>query len=204
MSIIRQSAFLSFSLLMTLFGVSADTKLMAEAARSNQSTITPQSEILKESAKTKPAFQETSDALKVTQNRVKVFFPNPSRNNTNLGYVEPVWRTTQRRDLSKFAIEQLIAGPTTNEIRLGFMKPIQFSGASNCGGNFTLSVSGGVARLRFCRDIPSAGIGDDARVQGSVQATLKQFSSIRSVIVLTKQGDCLGDMSGDNLCLRRR
>ncbi|MCL1463437.1 GerMN domain-containing protein [Argonema galeatum] len=204
MSIIRKSTLLSFGLLMTLCGVSTDGKFVAGAVTSNQSTIKPQSEILKESAKTKPAFQETSDAVKVTQNRVKVFFPNYSRNTTDLGHVEPVLRTTQRRDLSRFAIEQLIVGPTSNETRMGFIKPIQFRGSSNCGSDFTLSISSGVARIKFCKIIPSAGIGDDARVTSSIKATLKQFSTVKSVIILTKEGDCLGDMSGENLCLRRR
>lgn len=84
------------------------------------------------------------------------------------------------------------------------MKPIQFRGSSNCGGDFNLSLSGGVARLKFCRTIPSAGIGDDARVKSSVDATLQQFSTVNSVIVLTKEGDCYGDMSGENFCLQRR
>ncbi|HEY9850274.1 MAG TPA: GerMN domain-containing protein [Leptolyngbyaceae cyanobacterium] len=184
MFVIRQSA-LIYSLI-TILGLSAGGKLVANAHQPKSTS------------------QATIDRVKVSQNRVKVFFPNYSRNNTDLGHVEPVWRTTQRRDIARFAIEQLIAGPTRNEIKNGFMKPIQFRGSSNCGGDFNLSLSGGVARLKFCRTIPSAGIGDDARVKSSVDATLQQFSTVNSVIVLTKEGDCYGDMSGENFCLQRR
>ncbi|MFB2917206.1 MULTISPECIES: hypothetical protein [Aerosakkonema] len=196
MSHIRQSILLAFCLLLPLGSIAAaDWK-------PTKSTMQLPSALLPESAPTKPAFPAISPGVKATQNRVKVFFPS-SRNTTDLGYVEPVWRTTQRRDLSRFAIEQLIIGPTRTEMSRGLMKPIQFRGSSNCGGNnFTLSISGRVARLKFCKTIPSAGIGDDARVKSSVEATLKQFSTVKSVIILTKEGDCFGDMSGENLCLR--
>lgn len=56
--------------------------------------------------------------------------------------------------------------------------------------------------LKFCRSVVSAGIGDDARIKSSLTATLKQFSSIRSVILLDRNGNCLGDMSGENRCLK--
>ena len=207
MSVIRQSTLLSFCLLLTLLGGSKSENFVAKATASGDSNdlaAASPAKLLVENGNTKVSFQATSKSVKVTQNRVKVFFPNASRNNTDLGHVEPVWRTTQRRDLANFAIEQLIAGPTSNEIRIGFVKPIQFRGSSNCGSNFNLAISAGVARLKFCRTVPSAGIGDDARVKSSVDATLKQFSTVRSVILLTKEGDCFGDMSGENICLRRR
>lgn len=204
MSVIRQSTLVSFCLFLTLLGGSASEPIVTKATASSDPNELAAASPATPSGNQEAAFQATSNSVKVTQNRVKVFFPNYSRNNTALGHVEPVWRTTQRGDIATFAIEQLIAGPTSNEIKIGFMKPIQFRGSSNCGSNFNLAISGGVARLKFCRTIPSAGIGDDARVKSSVDTTLKQFSTVKSVIILTKEGDCFGDMSGENICLRRR
>ena len=199
MSIIRQSTLLSFCFFLTLLGGSANKGFVNQATASSEANQS----ISIENVQQKNDSPHLSDGTKVTQNRVKVFFPNPARNRNDLGYVQPVWRTTQRSDLAKFAVEQLIVGPTRNESRMGLIKPIQFRGNSNCGGNFTLSISSGVARLKFCKTVPSAGIGDDARVTSSINATLKQFRSVKSVIILTKEGDCLGDMSGENRCLRR-
>lgn len=133
---------------------------------------------------------------------VKVFLPRNPGQHTNLGYVEPVWRRTTNPALAQFAIAQVIAGPTPQERRLGFMAPIKLSGTSNCGQDFTLSVNSGTARLKFCRQIVSAGIGDDARATSALNATLKQFPTIRSVVILDRNGNCLGDMSGQNRCLR--
>lgn len=140
--------------------------------------------------------------LKATQKRVQVFFPNYSRNNNDLGRVEPVARITERSDVARFAIEQLIAGPTSGERSRGFMKALELRGRSNCGSDFRLSISGGVARLQFCRLVPSAGIGDDARATSSINATLKQFSTVSRVIILNQNGNCLGDQSGENRCLQ--
>jgi hypothetical protein len=36
----------------------------------------------------------------------------------------------------------------------------------------------------------------------ALKTTLKQFPTIRSVVLLDQNGNCLGDLSGDNRCLR--
>ena len=48
----------------------------------------------------------------------------------------------------------------------------------------------------------SAGIGDDARIESEITATLKQFSTIQNVVILTKSGHCFGDESGLDMCLK--
>lgn len=97
----------------------------------------------------------------------------------------------------------MIAGPTRQEQQRGFTAPIALRGASTCGGDFTLSIASSVARLQFCRQVISAGIGDDARIVSSLNVTLRQFPTIQSVVLLDQRGNCLGDMSGENRCLRR-
>jgi hypothetical protein len=145
--------------------------------------------------------QLSSQANTATLNKVKVFLPRNPKSNNNLNYVEPVIRTTRSQNLARFAVEQLIAGPTRAERQKGWVPAIQLKGSSNCGSDFKLSMSKGAAKLQFCRIMPSAGIGDDARATSSLTATLKQFTNVKSVIILDKDGNCFGDMSGDNRCL---
>jgi spore germination protein GerM len=141
-------------------------------------------------------------AAATTTKQVKVFFPT-SRSQQDFSYVAPVLRRTQTQGVAQFAIEQLVAGPTAQEKQQGFTAPISLRGSSNCGRDFQLAVSTGVARLKFCKQVLSAGIGDDARIKSAITATLKQFSSINSVVLLDRNGNCLNDQSGDNRCLQQ-
>lgn len=134
---------------------------------------------------------------------IKVFFPKNPGQQQDLSYVEPVWRQAQTTRVAQFAIAQVIAGPTRQEQQRGFIAPITLRGTSNCGQNFSLSIAATVAKLKFCRQVVSGGIGDDARMLSSLNTTLKQFPAIRSVVILDQKGNCLGDMSGENRCLRR-
>ncbi|MEP0871717.1 GerMN domain-containing protein [Trichocoleus desertorum AS-A10] len=143
----------------------------------------------------------TTVAATTSTKPVKVFFPT-SRSQQDFSYVAPVVRRTQTQGVAQFAIEQLIAGPTSQERQQGFRAPINFQGSSNCGRDFKLAVSTGVAKLQFCKQVVSGGIGDDARIKSSISATLKQFSSISSVVLLDRNGNCLNDQSGENRCLR--
>ncbi|HEY9749994.1 MAG TPA: GerMN domain-containing protein [Allocoleopsis sp.] len=144
----------------------------------------------------------TTIAATTTSKQVKVFFPT-SRSQQDFSFVAPVIRQTQTQGVAQFAIEQLIAGPTTQERQQGYRASINLQGNSNCGQNFKLAVSTGVAKLQFCKQVVSNGIGDDARIKSSITATLKQFPSINSVVLLDRDGNCLNDQSGNNLCLRR-
>lgn len=203
---IHQLMLLFFPVILTFSGASVNKIAVADVAKplsSNQTVTKLESgQISIQNDQTKQAFTEISDSLKQTQNRVRVFFPKSPKSDNDLSYVEAVSRNTQRRDLPQYAIEQLIVGPNSNEVKSGFSKALQVRGNSNCGKDFTLSISKGVARLKFCKQVPSGGIGDDARAKSSLEATLKQFPTVKSVIILTKEGDCLGDMSGENFCLR--
>ncbi|WP_293094112.1 hypothetical protein [Moorena sp. SIO3I6] len=150
---------------------------------------------------------ETSPTPTQTQNtpkqrKVKVFLPKQPQSNEDFRYVEPVVRSTNSRAVATFAIEQLIIGPTTAETKIGFTEALKLKGSSNCGKDFTLSIAAETATLKFCRAIPSPGVGYDARATSAIQSTLKQFSTIKSVVILNKDGNCFGDLSGENLCLK--
>jgi hypothetical protein len=151
-----------------------------------------------------PTIAAQLEATAPRPQRVKVFFPKNPQQQSDLSYVEPVWRQAQTASVARFAVSQVVAGPTRQERQQGFIAPLTLQGNSNCGGrDFTLSIASATARLQFCRQVVSAGVGDDARIMSSLNATLKQFPTVRSVVVLDQNGNCVGDMSGENLCLRR-
>ena len=189
---IRQLTLSSFCLLLTVWGVTAGGSRFTNAAASSESPPPV----------TKSSTIATQAKATATLNKVKVFFPRSPKSAADFTYVEPVSRTTASRGLATFAIEQLIAGPTSKEKAIGLLDPINLSGSSNCGKNFTFTISKKVAKLQFCKQVVSGGSGDDARLRSSINATLKQFSPIASVRVLDKNGNCLGDQSGENFCLK--
>ncbi|MBD1862108.1 MULTISPECIES: GerMN domain-containing protein [Trichocoleus] len=146
--------------------------------------------------------QASTVAATTSTKPVKVFFPT-SRSQQDFSYVAPVVRRTQTQGVAQFAIEQLVAGPTSQERQQGFRAPLNLQGSSNCGRDFKLVVSTGVAKLQFCKQVVSNGIGDDARIKSSITTTLKQFPSINSVVLLDRNGNCLNDQSGNNRCLQQ-
>ena len=150
---------------------------------------------------------------------IRVFFSRyPDSLQTNFNAVYPVDRTSPTIAVATFSIQLLIAGPTLSEQQAGYFTELNtmLSGPSNCtearpvgGPDFiiTLNMKGkspqsGTATLQFCRSLNSGGIGADARVQAEITATLKQFSNIKKVVILTKDGHCFGDESGKDFCLR--
>lgn len=210
----RQSTFLCTSLLSTLMFLSVCGQGRVESAESSKLSklaTTSATQSIQSPSITPSTGDSSINPLQIGQlsspnnratlNKVKVFFPKNPQSNNNLNYVEPVIRTTRNQNLARFAVEQLIAGPTRAERQKGWLPAIQLRGSSNCSSDFKLSISQGVARLQFCRINPSGGIGDDARAASSLTATLQQFTNVKSVIILDKDGNCLGDMSGENRCL---
>jgi len=211
---IGKSALLSFSFLLIIGGISSGgnqainalsspTLLpVAESSTNQTETLSNTGRILSQQINlTQQASPAVSAPAPATLKKVQVFFPK--RNSEDFTYVEPVWRTTSNQGLAQFSIEQLIAGPTSQEKARNLMAPIQLRDRSNCGKDFTLSISNGVATLKFCKSVLSSGVGDDGRQKSSINATLKQFSTINSVIILDKNGNCLSDQSGENSCLKK-
>jgi hypothetical protein len=211
---IGKSTLLSFSLLLIIGFISSggsqarnaisSQRLLsfAESSTNQTKTLSNTGQFLSQQINlTQQANPAVSTQSPATQKKVQVFFPK--RNSEDFTYVEPVWRTTSSLGLAQFSIEQLISGPTSQEKARSLIAPIQLRGSSNCGKDFTLSISNGVANLRFCKSVLSSGTGDDGRQKSSINATLKQFSTINSVILLDRNGNCLGDQSGENTCLKK-
>lgn len=190
---------LAFIPLLAVAGLSACSNATVNLPNPPATSEPTTQETAKPSEPIAQAPQNTSSA----QNRVKVFFPKPAANNTDLAYVEPVWRSTNSSGVAKFAIEQLIAGPTESEQQLGLKSAIALKDSSNCGGDFTISIKNKVARLQFCRSVVSAGVGDDARAKSAITTTLTQFPTINTAVILDKSGNCFGDLSGENICLEQ-
>ena len=149
---------------------------------------------------------------------IKVYFSKSPESENNFSAVFPVDRVSPTRQVGTFAIQSLIAGPTPAERTQGYFSELGslLSGSSNCSSSsptggpdfqLTLNRRGTVteqdtATLQFCRAINSPGIGADARVTAEINATLKQFPTIKNVVILTKEGHCFGDESGLDHCLK--
>jgi hypothetical protein len=76
-------------------------------------------------------------------------------------------------------------------------------GASACDGTaFRVTVdANGRAIVRLCQPVFSPGVLADARFAAEVRATLRQFSTVREIRILTHDGHCFGDESGRDQCL---
>ncbi len=161
----------------------------------------------------------TSTASTAAGYPVKVFFSKfPESIDTNFSAVYPVDRMSPTNAVGTFAIQLLLAGPTLSEQHAGYFTELNtmLSGPSNCsaprpvgGPDFTLTLDKkgrvtqtGTATVKFCRSLTSPGIGADARVTAEINATLKQFTNIKKVVILTQDGHCFGDASGKDLCLK--
>lgn len=175
--------------------------------------------VLSSLSSTAQAAQQTRASNAATSIPIRVFFSKyPDSVDTNFAAVYPVDRVSPTVAVGTFAIQLLIAGPTISERSQGLFTELNtiLSGPSSCsapipvgGPDFTLTLNKkgsvteqGTATLQFCRATNSPGIGADARVTAEINATLKQFSTIKKVVILTKDGHCFGDGSGLDLCLR--
>ncbi len=170
--------------------------------KSFTATITPTPETTLSATPTTGTVTPTPTVHSVT---VKVFFDKDPSSYDDPNIAVAVNRSTPRSDVATFAIEQLIAGPHTGtETTSGLFTPLHLSGSSNCGGkDFTISVNDSTnkATIKFCKDIVTAGVLEDARIENVITKTLTQFTNILTVAIVNKDGHCFGDESGLDLCL---
>lgn len=148
---------------------------------------------------------------------IKVYFSKDPDSLNNFATVFPLDRMSPSKDLKTFALQLLIAGPTPEERSQGYFSELNsiMSGASTCASKYhtgpdlvvTANMKGSTAEqgtytVKLCRATHSPGIGADARITAEINATLKQFSEVKKVVILTQSGDCFGDLSSQNLCLK--
>jgi hypothetical protein len=157
-----------------------------------------------EPADTSPPAVETDGVARDENERfvIDVFFSKSPQSDNDPSKVFPLKRTSDSAGVARFALEQIIRGPTAAEAARGYYTNLKLSGASNCSGDdFTINISEGVANVKFCRNLNLAGDLSGGRAEAQIDASLTQFATIEKVIVLNKAGDCAFDLSGMNLCL---
>jgi hypothetical protein len=157
----------------------------------------------------------TTSATPTGPQTVKVYYSqaaNPADSSAtdsykSFGYAVYRQFTSTRGDIETFVMEKTIAGPTAaDKSTYYWYTPIALTGTSNCSGadfSLTKDVSANKITVQFCKDVTTAGVGDDARIKTVVTYGMQQFlseSSTKNVVILTKDGNCLGDGSGLNKC----
>jgi hypothetical protein len=160
---------------------------------------------------------ETPTASGLVGYPINVYFSNDPGSMTSVTAVNRVSPTSQ---VEEFAIQMLIAGPTSEERASGLFSELNdaFNGGSNCAGarpvggpDFTLSLnmkgttpSPGTVTLKFCRATTLAGEGTGFRIGAEIDATLMQFSNVKKVVILDINGNCWSgtDLRGGNACLQ--
>lgn len=143
---------------------------------------------------------------------VLVYFSKHPESDNNVNAVYSVNRVSPTSGVARFALQQLIAGPTASEKADGFYTELtgSLSGASNCGGDDfqlypdhkgTTVSSPGTMTVKFCRTIQLAGDLTGSRIATQISTTILQFSNVHKVIILNKDGGCFNDFQGANACL---
>jgi hypothetical protein len=143
---------------------------------------------------------------------VLVYFSKQPDSYNDPNAVYAVHRTSPTLGVATYAIQQLIAGPTKPEADAGYFTELHgaLSGSSNCNGadfKIALNTRGstqqtGTATLQFCRQLSLPGELSDPRIKAEITRTLTQFSNIKAVVILTRDGHCFADQSGADMCLQ--
>lgn len=123
---------------------------------------------------------------------VKVYFYHDPGEHIDLA---PVTRSVSANAPARPAIEALLKGPTAEERRRGF-GPLASASEFRIG---SLSIRGGTARINFVSKRSWAGWPGDVapiRFKTAVELTLKQFPSVRRVIVSLNGDEKFYDESG--------
>mgnify|MGYP003296243776 CR=1 FL=1 len=145
---------------------------------------------------------QTTDTNSKKTYPVSVYFSKHPQSDDDPGATFPVARVSVDAGVGRFAISELLKQPTTAESSQGYFTTARLhSGTSTCGGeNFSLTISSGIATLQFCKPFDHLGVVADGQADSELKATLKQFSTVKKVVILNSKGDCEFDLSGQNLC----
>ena len=200
-------------LLFLLFMVSA----CSSNASADESATASASSMPESSTSRSASVPKSATATQTKTYPIKVYFSRLPQSNNDPDAVFPVDRLSPTSSVGTLSIQQLIAGPTMAESTLGYFSEVKnhLVGPSTCPSattkpDFILSLNTdgsthkqGTATLKFCHQFVSAGVVTDARAIAEIDATLKQFSSIKKIVILTKDSHCFGDESGADVCLRQ-
>ncbi|MCC7371246.1 MAG: GerMN domain-containing protein [Chloroflexi bacterium] len=157
------------------------------------------------SAEEQPQPVSASAPASEIRHEIAVFFSKRPESDADFSAVFPVSRMADDAGVARHAMLALLQGPTADERAQGYFSEVgaMLVGPSTCGGErFTLRIVDGAATLKLCQQPRSAGIGQDARARSAIEATLRQFPTVQRVTLLSADGDCLFDESGENRCLR--
>jgi hypothetical protein len=173
---------------------------LAESACGNSPTPT---RVTATNTSTSPAASPTTTSGGYV---VNVYFSRHPDSDNDVAAVFPVMRVSPTPGVGTFAMQQLIAGPTSAEMAAGYYSELggSLSGTSNCGGaDFQYSIDNAThtGTLRFCRQTMLAGDLVGGRIKAEINATLKQFSNVTKVVILNSTGHCFDDLSGMDACL---
>lgn len=135
---------------------------------------------------------------------VRVYFSKHPESDNDPGKTFPVNRTSSDLGVARFAMTELLKGPSTSEIMQGYFSTIQLREAeSTCGGSdFRINIEDGTAKLQFCKPFDHRGSVADGQAESAIKATLTEFESVQKVVILNSRGVCEFDLSGENLCLK--
>ena len=159
-------------------------------------------------SKKKSPFSNTSEehSLKVVSAKngmkrvwVYLFSKNKFDQPTNLGYSSPVIRETARSDIVTYALEEIIRGPSPQEVQDGLQTVfgegefVAMSGNSNCGGKefgVDINVDEGSAKVHFCKTLTFMGDAATQILGEMIHKTLVQFEPIQKVQIFDDKGNC--------------
>jgi len=129
---------------------------------------------------------------------VKIYFAKHPQSDNNPSLTFPVNRTSASLGVARFAISEVLKGPSANEQASGYFTTVRLrDDPSNCSGqDFKIAIVNSSATLQFCRQFDHLGVVADGQAKSEIEATLKQFSSVKKVIILNKGGRCEFDLSG--------
>lgn len=134
--------------------------------------------------------------------QVKVYFSKHPDSDDDPSKTFPVTRTSPDIGVAKFAISELLKGPSLQEQSQNYFTNVKLrSEASNCNdADFTIKIIDSVANLQFCKTFDHIGSVSDGQAESNIRDTLLQFNSVQKVVILNKKGECEFDLSGLNLC----
>ena len=136
---------------------------------------------------------------------IEVLFSRHPESDNDPAAVFAVDRVAPNSGVARYAVGQLLEGPTAEEAGAGYFSTwtsFMYGDDSDCGGErFAIALEGGVATVRFCVRVILLGVVADGQALSALTATLEQFATIDRFILLNRAGDCMFDLSGLNRCL---